>query len=271
MTLVHPVESDGPASRFGLGVSQKCRIDGPGRSPVRVLSIDGRNRNKVSFRKRLPARSPEILPAHRAAEAKVRSLRRARSFGSVVFLRDFHGRSHIGTEGWSGDGAAIPIPSYHRLARVYRRRSSCLRTSSSRDRGAAAAWLPRPFSRSRALHSSPRSSPVQTIFICWRAAVSAVLFLIPLRRYFVREMARLLPYLRRQPSECSFTGEKRFRRPSCFAGNRYRGVYDPFVPRFKVWKEYVDSVRPRNAFSCRPGPDGIPIRRHKLHSWVLAM
>jgi len=42
--------------------------------------------------------------------------------------------------------------------------------------------------------------PVETIFICLAGGCLGVLFLIPLRRYFVRDMHGLLPYPKPLPS-----------------------------------------------------------------------
>ena len=51
--------------------------------------------------------------------------------------------------------------------------------------------------------------PVQTIFICLAGGCLGVLFLIPLRRYFVREMHGLLPYPEATAiTEVLVTGEK---------------------------------------------------------------
>ena len=84
--------------------------------------------------------------------------------------------------------------------------------------------------------------PVQTIFICLSGGCLGVLFLIPLRRYFVAEMHGKLPYPEATAiTEVLVTGEK--------GGSQARllleatlvaGVYDFFVTTFQVWKEYVD-------------------------------
>ena len=51
--------------------------------------------------------------------------------------------------------------------------------------------------------------PVQTIFICLAGGCLGVLFLIPLRRYFVRDMHGMLPYPEATAiTEVLVTGEK---------------------------------------------------------------
>ena len=84
--------------------------------------------------------------------------------------------------------------------------------------------------------------PVQTIFLCVAGGCLGVLFLIPLRRYFVHEMHGLLPYPEATAiTEVLVTGEK--------GGSPARlliqatviaGIYDFFVTTFHVWKEFVD-------------------------------
>jgi putative OPT family oligopeptide transporter len=141
--------------------------------------------------------------------------------------------------------AAIPISILAiGLARVYRRRSSLLENVIITGIGGAAGGvvagaiftLPALY----ILHLDPH--PVQTIFICLAGGCLGVLFLIPLRRYFVREMHGLLPYPEATAiTEVLVTGEK--------GGSSARlllqatviaGVYDFFVTTFQVWKEYVD-------------------------------
>lgn len=84
--------------------------------------------------------------------------------------------------------------------------------------------------------------PLQTIFICLAGGALGVLFLIPLRRYFVREMHGVLPYPEATAiTEVLVTGER--------GGSQARlllqatllaGVYDFLVTTFQVWKEYVN-------------------------------
>jgi len=72
------------------------------------------------------------------------------------------------------------------------------------------------------LHLDPH--PVQTIFICLAGGCMGVLFLIPLRRYFTREMHGQLPF----PEATAITEVHRHRRKRRLAGqaapsgNRHR-------------------------------------------------
>ena len=130
------------------------------------------------------------------------------------------------------------------LARVYARRSTLLENmiitgigalSGSVVAGAVftlpALWI---------LQLNPH--PLQSIFICLAGGVLGTLFLIPLRRYFVREMHGQFPYPEATAiTEVLVTGEK--------GGSQARllleatliaGIYDFFVTTFQVWREYVD-------------------------------
>src|SRR5512140_2523879 len=93
--------------------------------------------------------------------------------------------------------AAIPISILAiGLARVYRRRSTILEnviiTSIGGVSGSIVAGAIFTLPALYSLNLNPR--PVQTIFICLAGGVLGVLFLIPLRRYFVRDTHGLLPY-----------------------------------------------------------------------------
>jgi putative OPT family oligopeptide transporter len=83
---------------------------------------------------------------------------------------------------------------------------------------------------------------VQTIFICLAGGCLGVLFLIPLRRYFVRDMHGLLPYPEATAiTEVLVTGEKGGSQAKLLLqATAIAGVYDFFVTTFHVWKEYLD-------------------------------
>ena len=141
--------------------------------------------------------------------------------------------------------AAIPISILAiGLARVYRRRSSLLENVIITGIGGAAGGvvagaiftLPALY----ILHLDPH--PVQTIFICLAGGCLGVLFLIPLRRYFVREMHGLLPYPEATAiTEVLVTGEKGGSPAKLLLqATVIAGIYDLFVTTFQVWKEYVD-------------------------------
>src|SRR5881394_2693149 len=84
--------------------------------------------------------------------------------------------------------------------------------------------------------------PVQTIFICLAGGCLGVLFLIPLRRYFVRDMHGMLPYPEATAiTEVLVTGEKGGSQAKLLLqATAIAGIYDLFATTFQVWKEYVD-------------------------------
>jgi putative OPT family oligopeptide transporter len=144
-----------------------------------------------------------------------------------------------------GMEAAIPISILAiGLARVYRRRSTVLENVIITGIGAASAsvvsgavfTIPALY----ILHLNPR--PAQVFFICLTGGCLGILFLIPLRRYFVREMHGKLPFPEATAiTEVLVTGEK--------GGSQARlliqatvlaAVYDFFVTTFHVWKEYLN-------------------------------
>jgi putative OPT family oligopeptide transporter len=83
--------------------------------------------------------------------------------------------------------------------------------------------------------------PVQTIFICVAGGCLGVLFLIPLRRYFVRQMHGVLPYPEATAiTEVLVTGEKGGSQAKLLLqATLLSGIYDFFVTTFPVWKEFV--------------------------------
>jgi putative OPT family oligopeptide transporter len=144
-----------------------------------------------------------------------------------------------------GMEAAIPISILAiGLARVYRRRSTVLENVIITGIGGASAsvvsgavfTIPALY----ILHLDPH--PVQSIFICLAGGCLGVLFLIPLRRYFVREQHGKLPFPEATAiTEVLVTGEKGgsqaklLLQATCIAA-----VYDFFVTTFHVWKEYLN-------------------------------
>ncbi len=141
--------------------------------------------------------------------------------------------------------AAIPISILAiGLARVYRRRSTLLEnviiTSIGGTSGAVVAGAIFTLPALYSLQLSPH--PVQTIFICLAGGCLGVLFLIPLRRYFVREMHGEFPYPEATAiTEVLVTGEKGGSQAKLLLkATAIAGVYDFLVTTFHVWKEYVD-------------------------------
>jgi putative OPT family oligopeptide transporter len=144
-----------------------------------------------------------------------------------------------------GMEAAIPISILAiGLARVYKRRSSVLEnviiTGIGGASGSVVAGAVFTLPALYILHLDPH--PVQTIFICVAGGCLGVLFLIPLRRYFVAEQHGKLPFPEATAiTEVLVTGEKGgsqaklLLQATCIAA-----VYDFFVTSFHVWKEYLN-------------------------------
>ena len=141
--------------------------------------------------------------------------------------------------------AAIPISILAiGLARVYRRRSTVLEnviiTSIGGVSGSVVAGAIFTLPALYSLQLNPH--PVQTIFICLAGGVLGVLFLIPLRRYFVREMHGQLPYPEATAiTEVLVTGEKGGSQAKLLLqATAIAAVYDFFVTTYQVWKEFLD-------------------------------
>ena len=141
--------------------------------------------------------------------------------------------------------AAIPISILAiGLARLYQRRSHLLENVIITAIGGVAggvvagAIFTLPALYSLNLHPHP----VQTIFICLAGACLGILFIIPLRRYFVREMHGKFPFPEATAiTEVLVTGEKGGAQAKLLIqATVVSGIYDFFVTTFNVWKEYVD-------------------------------
>jgi putative OPT family oligopeptide transporter len=184
---------------------------------------------------------PIVSPASAQPELTARSI-----FWGIFFCVIFSVASaYSGLKVGQGMEAAIPISILAiGLARTFKRRSSVLENiiiigigSASGSVVAGAIFtLPALY----ILHLDPH--PVQTIFICLAGGCLGVLFLIPLRRYFVREMHGQLPFPEATAiTEVLVTGErggsqaKLLLQATCIAG-----VFDFLVTTLHVWKEYVD-------------------------------
>ena len=130
------------------------------------------------------------------------------------------------------------------LARMYRRRSSLLEnviiTGIGGVAGSVVAGAIFTLPALYILKLDPH--PIQTIFICVAGGCLGVLFLIPLRRYFVREQHGLLPFPEATAiTEVLVTGEKGGSQAKLLLqATAIAGVYDFFVTTFQVWKEYLD-------------------------------
>jgi putative OPT family oligopeptide transporter len=185
--------------------------------------------------------TPIIPPQAREPELTLRSV-----FWGVVFCVVFSVASaYSGLKVGQGMEAAIPISILAiGLARIFKRRTSLLENVIITGIGAASGsvvagaifTLPALYT----LHLDPH--PVQTIFICLAGGCLGVLFLIPLRRYFVREMHGQLPFPEATAiTEVLVTGEKGGSQAKLLLqATAVAGIYDFFVTTFHVWKEYLD-------------------------------
>ena len=141
--------------------------------------------------------------------------------------------------------SAIPISILTiGLARAYRRRSSVLEnvivTGIGGVAGSVVAGAIFTLPALYILKLDPH--PVQTILICLIGGCLGVLFLIPLRRYFVRDMHGMLPYPEATAiTEVLVTGEKGGSHAKLLLqATAIAGVYDFFVITFQVWKEFIN-------------------------------
>src|SRR6267142_710435 len=141
--------------------------------------------------------------------------------------------------------AAIPISILAiGLARVYPRRSTVLEnviiTGIGGVSGSVVAGAIFTLPALYILHLDPH--PLQSTFICIAGGCLGVLFLIPLRRYFVRDMHGKLPYPEATAiTEVLVTGEKGGSQAKLLLqATAISGVYDFLATTFHVWKEAVD-------------------------------
>jgi putative OPT family oligopeptide transporter len=141
--------------------------------------------------------------------------------------------------------AAIPISILAiGLARAHGRRSSLLENLIITGIGGVAGGIV-----AGAIFTLPAlyilkldPNPIQTTFICLAGGSLGILFLIPLRRYFVREMHGQLPYPEATAiTEVLVTGEKGGSQARLLLeATAISGVYDFFATTFQVWREFVD-------------------------------
>jgi putative OPT family oligopeptide transporter len=202
--------------------------------------------------KSLPANAYELLkpgetyPPIISAETKMPELTwRSIGWGTFLCIIFTVASAYSGLKVGQVMEAAIPISILAiGLARVYKRRSTLLEnviiTGIGGVSGAVVAGAIFTLPALYILQLSPR--PIQTIFICLAGGCLGVLFLIPLRRYFVREMHGQLPYPEATAiTEVLVTGEKGGSQAKLLLqATAIAGVYDFFVTTFEVWKEFVD-------------------------------
>jgi putative OPT family oligopeptide transporter len=141
--------------------------------------------------------------------------------------------------------ASIPISILAiGLARTFRRRSTLLEnvilTNIGGTSGGMVAGAIFTLPALYILHLDPH--PVQTTFILLAGGCLGVLFLIPLRRYFVRETHGEFPYPEATAiTEVLVTGEKGGSQAKLLLqATAIAGIYDFFVTTFHVWQETPD-------------------------------
>jgi putative OPT family oligopeptide transporter len=141
--------------------------------------------------------------------------------------------------------AAIPISILAiGLGRVYRRRSTLLEnviiTGIGGNAGAVVAGAVFTLPALYILKLDPH--PWQTIFICVAGGALGVLFLIPLRRYFVRETHGQFPYPEATAiTEVLVTGERGGSQAKLLLqATGIAAAYDFLVTTFQVWRETID-------------------------------
>jgi putative OPT family oligopeptide transporter len=185
---------------------------------------------------------PPIVPAAaNVPELTLRSICWGVVFCVIFTIASAYSALKVG----QGMEAAIPISILAiGLARIYRRRSTLLENMIITGIGGASAsvvsgavfTVPALY----ILHLDPH--PVQTIFICVAGGCLGILFLIPLRRYFVHEMHGKLPFPEATAiTEVLVTGEKGGSQAKLLLqATIIAAIYDFFVTTFHVWKEYLN-------------------------------
>ncbi len=207
---------------------------------------------EASETKSLPENAYGVLPPGEVyrpvvpASAKVPEST-ARSVGWGIFLCAIFtaASAYSGLKVGQVMEAAIPISILAiGLARVYPRRSSLLEnviiTGIGGVSGSVVAGAIFTLPALYILKLDPH--PWQTIFICLAGGCLGVLFLIPLRRYFVKDTHGQYPYPEATAiTEVLVTGEKGGSQAKLLLqATGISGVYDFFVTTFQVWKETID-------------------------------
>jgi putative OPT family oligopeptide transporter len=185
--------------------------------------------------------TPVVPPEANIAETTPRSI----TWGIVLCIIFAVASAYSGLKVGQVMEAAIPISILAiGMARVYKRRSTLLEnviiTAIGGASGAVVAGAIFTLPALYSLQLNPH--PIQTIFICLAGGCLGVLFLIPLRRYFVREMHGQFPYPEATAiTEVLVTGEKGGSQAKLLVQSTViAGVYDFFVTTFQVWREFVD-------------------------------
>jgi putative OPT family oligopeptide transporter len=187
----------------------------------------------------------EYVPIVRAAASPPQATLRSIAWGVFLCVIFTVASAYSGLKVGQVMEAAIPISILAiGLARVYKRRSSLLEnvilTGIGGTSGGVVAGAIFTLPALYALGLQPH--PAQTIFICLAGGCLGIVFLIPLRRYFVRETHGEFPYPEATAiTEVLVTGERGGSQAKLLLqATGLAGVYDFFVTTFQVWREFVD-------------------------------
>jgi len=209
------------------------------------MSVNTETRTLPENAYRVLAPGEKYEPPVAAAEKLPEITWRSAGWGALLCVLFTVASAYSGLKVGQVMEAAIPISILAiGLARVYRRRSTVLEnviiTGIGGVSGAVVAGAIFTLPALYMLKLDPH--PVQTIFVCLAGGCLGVLFLIPLRRYFVREMHGRFPYPEATAiTEVLVTGEKGGSQARLLLqATAVAGVYDFFLTTFQVWKEYVD-------------------------------
>lgn len=141
--------------------------------------------------------------------------------------------------------ASIPISILAiGLARIYKRRSTLLEnvilTGIGGTSGSVVAGAIFTIPALYILQLNPH--PMQSVFICLAGGLLGVLFIIPLRQYFVKEMHGKFAYPEATAiTEVLVTGEKGGSQAKLLLQATFiAGIYDFFLTTFQVWKSNID-------------------------------
>jgi putative OPT family oligopeptide transporter len=184
---------------------------------------------------------PVVPAATKMPEATLRSV----GWGLVLCVIFTVASAYSGLKVGQVMEAAIPISILTiGLARTYRRRSTLLENVITTGIGGVSGSL-----AAGAIFTLPalyilqlQPHPLQTVFICLAGGCLGSLFLIPLRRYFVRETHGQFPYPEATAiTEVLVTGEKGGSQAKLLLqATGIAGVYDFLATTFHVWHEFVD-------------------------------
>jgi putative OPT family oligopeptide transporter len=185
--------------------------------------------------------SPVVPAATAVEEVTVRSV----GWGLVLCVVFSVASAYSGLKVGQVMEASIPISILAiGLARAFRRRSTLLEnvilTNIGGTSGGMLAGAIFTLPALYILHLDPH--PLQTTFILLAGGCLGVFFLIPLRRYFVREMHGRFPYPEATAiTEVLVTGERGGSQARLLLqATAIAGVYDFLVTTFQVWQETLD-------------------------------